>query len=199
MTPDAGDSDTGDAPAIGPVPDGRDPDAYDRLRRRVLWSMPSGLYVLGTRAGSRRNLMTISWATQVSLEPKLVAVAVEGSAVSHALLADGEGFTLSLLPRSERALVRRFVKPVTDVEIDDEQSKGTMEGQEVWLASSGAPVLAPASAWLDCAIRHRLDLGSHSLFVGEVVDCGFGTAGPPPTGDRLEVLRMEDTRMHYGG
>ena len=29
----------------GPFPEGADPEEYDRLRRRVLWTMPSGLYV----------------------------------------------------------------------------------------------------------------------------------------------------------
>ena len=28
--------------------------------RRVLWSMPYGLYVVGSRAGARRNLMTLN-------------------------------------------------------------------------------------------------------------------------------------------
>ena len=49
------------------------PEEYDKLRRRVLWKMPSGLYVLGsTDAAERRNGMTINWVTQVSFEPKLV-------------------------------------------------------------------------------------------------------------------------------
>jgi hypothetical protein len=42
-------------------------------------------------------------------------------------------------------------------------------------------------------LRHDLACGSHTLFVGEVVGCG----GDPA--DELEVLRMEDTRMSYGG
>jgi flavin reductase (DIM6/NTAB) family NADH-FMN oxidoreductase RutF len=188
-----------DGPVIGPVPAGADPDAYDRLRRRVLWSMPGGLYVLGTSAGPRRNLMTISWVTQLSLEPKLVGVAVEAAALSHALLADGGVFALTFVPRSERALVRRFVKPVTDDAVDEAARRGTMQGEGVRLASTGAPVLDVAAAWLDCEVRSRVDLGRHSLFVGEVVDCGFGPEGPPPAGSRLEVLRMEDTRMNYGG
>jgi len=200
MTPEANDGPGVAAdPVIGPVPTGSDPDAYDRTRRRVLWSMPSGLYVLGTRAGSRRNLMTINWATQLSLEPKLVGVAVERSALSHALLVDGGVFALSFVPRAERALVRRFVKPVTDVDIDEGAGRGTMQDEAVRLASTGAPVLDVAVAWLDCVVRSRVDLGRHTLFVGEVVDCGFGPDGPPPTGERLEVLRMEDTRMNYGG
>jgi hypothetical protein len=33
---------------------------YDKLRRRVLWTMPSGLYGAGSRHGDRRNLMTLN-------------------------------------------------------------------------------------------------------------------------------------------
>ncbi len=66
-----------DGAVIGPVPEGQDPDAYDRLRRRVLWSLPTGLFVVGSRAGERRNLMTANWVMQVAVTPKLVAVSVE--------------------------------------------------------------------------------------------------------------------------
>jgi flavin reductase (DIM6/NTAB) family NADH-FMN oxidoreductase RutF len=194
---------------VGPVPEGRDPAAYDRARRRVLWSLPTGLYVVGTRAGARRNLMTISWVTQVAVEPKLVGIGVESGSVTHGLLLEGEVFALSLLPRSERALVRRFAKPVVDVAVDDVTGRGTMHGEPVWSATTGAPILEVALSWLDCALRHVLDLGSHSWFVGEVADCGepgTGASGPErPDADAgepgapPEVLRMEDTRMNYGG
>lgn len=193
MTPSTGD-------VIGPVPDGRDPDAYDRLRRRVLWSLPSGLYVLGSRAGARRNLMTVSWVTQVALSPKLIGVGVEQAAVTHALLVDGGAFALSLLARRDRAVVRHFVKPVRDIDIDEETGLGTMNGVGVAGAPSGVPVLAGAVAWIDCQIRHRLPLGSHTWFVGEVTD--VAEAGPSestPDAEANGILRMEDTRMNYGG
>jgi len=32
---------------VGPIPEGADAEAYDKVRRRVLWTMPSGLYVIG--------------------------------------------------------------------------------------------------------------------------------------------------------
>jgi flavin reductase (DIM6/NTAB) family NADH-FMN oxidoreductase RutF len=182
-----------------PSPEGEDPDAFDRLRRRVLWSMPSGLYVVGTAAGAERNLMTANWVTQVALEPKLVAMSVEVGARSYALASEGGAFTVSLVPRGDRAVVRRFVKPVTEIEIDEASGVGTMQGEAVRLTTSGVPVLSGAAAWLECALRRRVELGSHGLFVGEVVDCGFGAAGPPATGERLPVLRIEDTRMNYGG
>ena len=189
---------------VGPVPAGEDPDAYDRLRRRVLWSMPSGLYVVGTRAADRRNLMTISWVTQVAMDPKVVGIGVESGAVTHGLLEAGGVFALSLLPRSRRAVVRPFAKPVTESSVDDRTGVGTMQGQAVHGAATGAPILDVATSWLDCEVRHVLALGSHSWFVGEVVACGEAPHDASDSSDAADpsdagVLRMEDTRMNYGG
>jgi flavin reductase (DIM6/NTAB) family NADH-FMN oxidoreductase RutF len=188
---------------VGPIPDGRDPDSYDRMRRRVLWSMPSGLYVVGTRARDRRNLMTISWVTQVAVSPKLVGIGVESAAVTHELLVEGGVFALSLLPRSQRAVVRRFAKPVTESLVDDVTGGGEMQGQRVFGAATGAPILEIAVSWLDCEVRHTLALGSHSWFVGEVLDCGEAATDPSaesaPSENEDGVLRTEDTRMNYGG
>ncbi|MGC8471317.1 MAG: flavin reductase family protein [Acidimicrobiales bacterium] len=169
-------------------------DVDDRLRRRVLWAMPTGLYVVGSAAGGRANLMTASLAMQVATEPKLVAVAVDASSVTRTLIVEGGAFSLNLLAREDRALVRRFVKPVPEQEIVTEGGVVvSMLDEPVEVHVTGAPVLARALAWLDCALRHRLDAGSHELFVGEVV----GVGGPP--GEIAPVLRMEDTRMSYGG
>ena len=178
----------GSSQPVGPFPDGADPDAYDRLRRRILWSMPSGLYVLGTQAEGRRNLMTLNWATQVAVDPKLVAVSVETAAVTHGLLHEGRAFALSILPRSERAIVRKFVKP-----LEDDGAADSLAGHPLLPGIDGPPVLAVAAAWLRCNIRQEVPCGSHSIFIGEVIDCG----GDPA--EDLEVLRMEDTRMSYGG
>jgi flavin reductase (DIM6/NTAB) family NADH-FMN oxidoreductase RutF len=174
---------------VGPIPEGRDPEEFDKLRRRVLWSMPSGLYVVGSRAGDRRNAMTLNWATQVSSDPKLVAVAVEREALTHELIGEGKVFSLCVVDRDDRAIVRKFTKPV---EVDVEAR--TLNGFAFSDAPvTGAPVLDQAVAWVDCRVHSQLDLGDHTLFVGEVVDAGFAKPEDTP------VLRMEDTRMNYGG
>jgi flavin reductase (DIM6/NTAB) family NADH-FMN oxidoreductase RutF len=170
---------------VGPFPEGADPEDYDRLRRRVLWTMPSGLYVAGSRAGETRNLMTLNWATQLSFEPKLVGVGVEHGALTHELITAGQVFSLSIVDRGDRAIVRKFVKPAED--------DGTLNGFEVFERATGAPILAQCVAWLDCEVRQGVETGGHTLFIGEVVDCGFVKDESTP------VLRMEDTRMNYGG
>jgi flavin reductase (DIM6/NTAB) family NADH-FMN oxidoreductase RutF len=177
-----------DEKLIGPFPAGAEPDTYDRLRRRILWFMPSGLYVLGSRAGGQRNLMTLNWASQVASDPKLLAVSIESGAVTHALVQEGRIFSLNIIDRKDRAVVRKFVKP-----LDDDGDPARLGGFAVETLATGAPILELAAAWLECEVRQEVPCGSHTLFLGEIVGCG------QRAGEDFEVLRMEDTRMNYGG
>ncbi len=173
---------------VGPFPDGADAEEYDKLRRRVLWTMPSGLYVIGSRAGERRNGMTLNWATQLSFDPKLVGVAVENEAFTHELITAGGCFSVNVVDREDRASVRKFTKPV---EVDLEAR--TLNGFPFRDGRSGAPILQDAVAYVDCTVRQAVPTGDHTLFIGEVIDAGFQKPEETP------VLRMEDTRMNYGG
>ena len=175
---------------VPPFPAGADADEYDRLRRRVLWKMPSGLYVVGsTDKDTRRNGMTLNWATQVSFDPKLLGVGVERSAVTHELIETGGVFSLCLIDREDRAIVRKFTKPV-EVDLDAHTLNGFpyTDGPV-----TGAPVLSQSVAYVECEVRQPVPVGNHTLFLGEIVNAAFLKDEGAP------VLRMEDTRMNYGG
>jgi flavin reductase (DIM6/NTAB) family NADH-FMN oxidoreductase RutF len=173
---------------IGPFPEGADAVEYDKLRRRVLWTFPSGLYVIGTRAGDRRNGMTANWVTQLSFEPKLVGVSVEHEALTHELVEEGRAFVVNVIDREDRAIVRKFTKPV---EVD--AAARTLNGFPFHDGRTGAPILDHAVAYVECELRQAVEVGTSTLFVGEVVDAGF------QKDEATDVLRMEDTRMNYGG
>ncbi len=173
---------------VGPFPTGADPDTYDRLRRRVLWTMPSGLYVVGSRDGDRRNAMTLNWATQVSSAPKLLGVGVEKEAFTHELIDAGGAFSVCVISREDRAIVRKFTKPV-----DVDATAMTLNGFPFRDGRTGVPILTQSVAFVECEVRQAVDCGSHTFFIGEVVDADFLLNEDTP------VLRMEDTRMNYGG
>jgi len=176
--------------AVPPFPEGADPDEYDRLRRRVLWKMPSGLYVVGTTdKGERRNAMTLNFATQLSFDPKWIGIGVEREAYTHELISAADVFSLCVVDREDRAIVRKFTKPVTV----DLAAKTLNEFPYLDGPVTGAPVLAQAVAYVECEVRQTVEIGDHSLFLGEVVNAAFLKDEDTP------VLRMEDTRMNYGG
>jgi len=137
--------------------------------------------------------MTANLVMQVCLEPKLIGVALESASVTADLVTRSGAFTVCLLARQDRDVVRRFVKPVSEVVRSDEGEGRVvaMSGHDVReVGPAHLPVLAAAIGYVLCAVVRRDELGSHTLFIGEVDEVG---------GEPAEVLRMEDTRMHYGG
>ena len=157
----------------------------DELLNRVTWKIPNALALVGSRAGDERNGMTTSWITQLSMEPVLVGVGVDNTAVTHRLIADGGSFTVNLWDAENTRPFVKFSKPA--------QGDATqLNGLAITEATTGAPVFVDAVAWMDCALRHTFDLGTHTLFVGEVVAAAINR-------DDARVAAMSDTRMKYGG
>lgn len=157
----------------------------DELLNRVTWKIPNALALIGSRAGDERNAMTASWVTQLAMEPVLIGVAVDNEAITHRLITEGGSFTVNLWDSGDTRVFVKFSKPAAD-------DGSTLNGRGVRAATTGAPVFDEALAWMDCAVRHRLDLGSHTLFVGEVVDAAINE-------DEARAAAMSDTRMKYGG
>ena len=157
----------------------------DELLNRVTWKIPNALALVGSRAGDERNAMTTSWITQLSMEPVLVGIGVDNKAVTHRLITDGGSFTVNLWNSDDTRVFVKFSKPAT-------YEDGTLNGRPVREATTGAPVFDEAIAWLDCEVRQSLDLGTHTLFIGEVVDAAIQD-------DEARAAAMSDTRMKYGG
>jgi flavin reductase (DIM6/NTAB) family NADH-FMN oxidoreductase RutF len=161
-------------------------DVADEIVNKVLWKIPNVLCLVGSRDGERWNAMTTSWVTQVAMEPVLVAVGVDKTALTHELITGGGAFTVNLWPRDDTRPFVKFSKPAA-------LEGMALNGRSVREGTTGSPVFEEAAAFLDCRLWQAVDCGSHTLMIGEVVDCGI--QGDPDT----PVARMEDTRMKYGG
>ena len=157
----------------------------DELVNKVTWKIPNALALVGSRAGEERNAMTTSWITQLSMEPVLIGVGVDNEAVTHRLITQGGSFTVNLWDAENTRVFVKYSKPAA-------YESGELNGRPVVEAVTGAPVFSEAIAWLDCEVRHVLDLGTHTLFVGEVVAAAIND-------DEKRAASMSDTRMKYGG
>ena len=154
---------------------------------RVLWRIPNVLCLIGAASGDEWNGMTASWVTQVAMEPVLVAVSVDRTSVTHRLISEGRAFSVNLWSRADTRPFVAFSKPAR-------REGSALNDRPVRVGVTGAPIFAEAIAFLDCRLWQSVDCGTHTLFLGEVVDCGF-----QGDGEAAPVARMEDTRMRYGG
>jgi flavin reductase (DIM6/NTAB) family NADH-FMN oxidoreductase RutF len=155
------------------------------LINKVTWKIPNALCLLGSRAGDEWNGMTQSWLTQVSMEPVLIAASVDCTAVTHRLISDSGVFTVNLWDAEDTRPFVKFSKPAT-------KDGMTLNERPIREGVTGAPIFEEAIAYLECEVREAVDVGTHTLFLGEVVAAGIKD-------DEAEVAAMSHTRMKYGG
>lgn len=154
---------------------------------RVTWKIPNALALVGSRSGEEWNGMTTSWITQVSMEPVLAAIGVDNKAVTHRLISESGVFSVNLWSSEDTKVFVKFSKPAAKEGL-------ALNGRPIREGVTGAPIFEEAIAWFECELRQSIDLGTHTLFVGEIV-----AAGADPESDDVRPAAMSDTRMKYGG
>jgi flavin reductase (DIM6/NTAB) family NADH-FMN oxidoreductase RutF len=154
---------------------------HEALRR-----IPYGLYVLGVRGKSNGDLsaMVASWVMQCSFEPPLVMVAVHMPSHTYDLVKAGKVFSLNLLDKKEKRIMRALEKPASKA--GDKLGKvGHVE------EDTGAPILRHAFAYLECKVKKIYEPGDHALIIGEVVNAAVRGKG--------DSITCADLKWHYGG
>jgi flavin reductase (DIM6/NTAB) family NADH-FMN oxidoreductase RutF len=73
-----------------------------------LRAMKHGIYVVTSQWGDKVNGLTVAWASQASLIPPMVAVAVDKRWYSHELLSGGRYFTVNVLADDQVPLGKHF-------------------------------------------------------------------------------------------
>ena len=155
------------------------------LTNRVTWKIPNALALVGSRAGDEWNAMTTSWITQLSMEPVIIGIGVDISAVTHRLITEGGLFSVNLWSPDDTRTFVKFSKPAV-------KEGMTLNGREITEGSTGVPIFVEAIAWMECEVRTSIDFGTHTLFAGEIVDAEIRD-------DESRAAAMSDTRMKYGG
>jgi len=155
------------------------------LVNKVTWKIPNALALIGSASGEEWNAMTASWVTQVSMEPVLIGVGVDNKAVTHRLITEGGSFSVNLWSAEDTRVFVKFSKPAT-------RDGNTLNERPVRQGKTGAPIFDEAVAWMDCEVRQAVDMGTHTFFVGELVDAGI-------VDDEQRAAALSDTRMKYGG
>ncbi len=155
------------------------------LLNKVTWMIPNALVLVGSASGEEWNGMTTSWVTQLSMEPVLVGIGVDNSAVTHRLISESGNFSINLWSSEDTRVFVKFSKPAV-------RDGNTLNGRPVQTGITGAPIFEEAIAWMECEVRASHDLGTHTLFIGEIVAADI-------VDEDARAAAMSDTRMKYGG
>lgn len=159
-----------------------------KARRRVLRLISNGMYVVTSPAGEEHAAATITWLTQVSFDPPLLAMGVRpGSRLSEAVHASRVA-TIHLLSEDQQEIAKSFFAAPT---IDPDSEPPTIGGHPFEAGEHGARLL-DARAWIAGRVIETLDCGGdHNLVVIEVEE--IGEAG------EVTPLTVQASPWSYGG
>ena len=162
-------------------------------KETALRMIPYGLYVLTAETKDGRvAASTVSWATQTSFDPPLVAIGVKADSGIHALIKESGSFALNVLGKGQQSLAFTFFKAL-------ERDGNRIGGESFRRGKTGAPILDSAQAHLECSLVDTVEKGDHSVFVGEVVDAGVATPIEGRPDDATLMLRDLGESIFYGG
>ena len=157
--------------------------------KAALKMMPYGFYAFTTKNGDDVNAMVVNWVSQMSYEPRLLAVGIQKSCYSRGLVEAGGVFGLNLFLQADSDSIMgvtsgRARKP----EKMDEAKYSAAP-------ATGVPVLAGSAAIIECKVAQIVDVGGdHDIVVGEAINAEVMKEGGPP-----DVLSLTELGWSYAG
>jgi flavin reductase (DIM6/NTAB) family NADH-FMN oxidoreductase RutF len=116
--------------------------------------------------------MTVSSFTSISLEPPYVLVSLARQARTHGLVLHSGAFSVTILAADQQEISDRFAGRTPD---DEDR----FAGLPTYTLSTGAPLLAGGLAGLDCRVVASQEVGTTTIFIGEVIALSEPASGDP--------------------
>lgn len=114
----------------------------------------------------RANAMTASWGGICCSRPPCVSVSLRKATATYGYLTAREAFTVGV-PSDAQAAAADYFGSVSGRDVDKIAAAGmtAVPSEHV-----DAPLLDELPLTLACRLLHTLEIGLHTLFVGEIVD-----------------------------
>lgn len=142
------------------------------MGKKIIWQggtqlapVPVVLVGCGDGKDFKYNLITVAWAGTLSSNPPTIGIGVRPERYSRGLIEATGMFTVNM-PTAAMAEKVDYCGVVSGRDVDKFAKCGftAMPGSKV-----SAPVVSECPLALECQLKHTLNLGSHLLYVGEVV------------------------------
>lgn len=134
--------------------------------KTLLYPVPVLLVSSGTEDG-RNNIMTAGWTGTVCTDPPMAYVSIRPSRASYGMIRDSGEFVLNLNTEALAAAADQCGV----ISMDECPDKWALTSLTRGKAShlDYAPIIMESPLNIECKVMQILPLGSHDMFIGEVV------------------------------
>jgi flavin reductase (DIM6/NTAB) family NADH-FMN oxidoreductase RutF len=146
------------------------------MNRKAYYTIGYGIYIVCAGKDDIFNGQIANTVFQVTSDPATVAVSINKQNYTHELIVSGGKFTVSVLhEETPMPFIGRFgFKSGRDL--------NKFEGVAVKTGATGIPVvLENAVACIEAEVVNSMDCGSHTIFLGRVVESDVFSDATPMT------------------
>lgn len=128
--------------------------------------------------GGPPNLITVAWCGNINSSPPMLSISVQPSRHSHGILEQSGEFVVNI-PSLAQAREVDFCGVVSGRDMDKWAETGLTP---MAMAGVSCPGVEECPVNIACNIKHTIKLGSHSLFLAEIVHVSVTSSLIDPNG-----------------
>ena len=132
-----------------------------------VFALPSPVWVVGSYGVHEQpNIMVVAWGAICCTEPPCLSLSVRKHRATYAGIVEHGAFTINVPSRDYLAEVD-YMGMVSGINSDKFSTTGLTAVQSERV---NAPYVQEFSLVLECTLLHHLEIGTHTQFIGQVID-----------------------------
>lgn len=146
------------------------------MKYKAFHKLSYGLYIIAAEFEGKKAGYIGNTAFQVTSSPSQIAISCHKDNASLSFILKSKAFSISVLQKeADTSLIGEFgFMSSTDID--------KFRNVETITAKTGAPIVLSSSiTWFDCKVVSSVDVGSHILIIGEVLDSDVISGKEPLT------------------
>ncbi len=130
----------------------------------MLYPVPA-VMVSCMRPGERPNIITVAWAGTVCSAPAMLSISVRKERYSHSIIEETGEFAVNLVNK-ELTFATDYCGVRSGRDVDKFREMKLTEQPSRYIS---APGIAESPLILECKVKQQIPLGTHDMFLAEVV------------------------------
>ncbi|NCO24298.1 MAG: High molecular weight rubredoxin [Candidatus Infernicultor aquiphilus] len=151
---------------------------------KVLYNISYGIYIVSSKKEDQINGQIANTVFQITAEPATIAVSINKKNFTHDFITQSKVFAVSVLEQEvDMKFIGRF-----GFKSGRDQDK--FEGINYKIGVTGSPIIMENTiAYLEAEVIQAIDVGTHTLFVGKVVEAENIKKAKPLTYDYYHQIK----------
>jgi flavin reductase (DIM6/NTAB) family NADH-FMN oxidoreductase RutF/rubredoxin len=131
----------------------------------ALYNIGYGMYIVSSKGGEKFNGQIANTVFQITAEPPTIAISINKQNLTHKFIEESKIFTISILSKETP------IKFIGDFGFKSGKEVDKFKNVEHKISSNGMPIVTENTiGYVEAKVVNSLDMGTHTIFVGVIVD-----------------------------